>query len=54
MQEAIEQHTQPQHIHVAVITTAGVWPANGFERRPVHQKVRQVLLRAAHHLPHRD
>jgi hypothetical protein len=51
MQEVIEQqHPQPQHIHVAVITTAGVWPGHGFESVPVHQKVRQVLLRAAHHL----
>ena len=51
MHEVIEQqHTQPQHIHVAVITTAGTWPSEGFESIPVHQKVRQVLLRAAHQL----
>ena len=51
MQEVAEQrHPQPQHIHVTVITTAGVWPAEGFESIPVHQKVRQILLRAADHL----
>ena len=51
MQEAIEQqHPQPQHIHVAVITTAGVWPAQGFESVSVHQKVRQALHQAARQL----
>ena len=51
MQEAIEQqHSQAHHIHVAVITTAGAWPAHGFESVSVHQKVRQALHQAAHHL----
>lgn len=43
-----EQHSKakPHHIDVAVITTSGTWPEEGFESVPVHQPVR-VQLREA-------
>ena len=51
MQEAIEQqYPHPQHLHVVVITTSGVWPTDGFESAPIHQKVRQALQQAARQL----
>ena len=47
-----EQHSQakPQHIYVAVITTSGTWPEEGFESVPIHQPVKVQLNRAAREL----
>lgn len=43
-----QQHLpQQQHIGVAVITTSGIWPADGYDLVPAHQKVRVQLERAA-------
>lgn len=51
MHEAIAQESaHPQHIEVAIVTTSGAWPAEGFEPVPIHQKVRHALERAAHKL----
>lgn len=41
---------QPQHIGVAVITTSGIWPSDGYDLVPIHQKVRVQLERAAREL----
>ena len=38
--------TLPQHIEVAVITTSGTWPVEGFESVPIHQPIRIELQRA--------
>lgn len=41
----------PQHhVSVAVITTSGIWPADGYDNVPSHQKVRVQLDRAAREL----
>jgi len=37
-------------INVAVVTTAGAFPDNGFEKVPVHQKVRVFIDKAAKEL----
>jgi len=34
------------HLQVAVITTSGSWPTEGFETMPSHQKVKVVLKKA--------
>jgi len=40
--------THPEtHIDVAVHTTAGRFPASGYDSTPVHQKIRIMLERAA-------
>jgi len=36
----------PNHIDVAVITTSGSWPADGYESIPNHQKVSVFLKKA--------
>lgn len=38
------------HVEVAVLTTSGRWPARGFEKVSVNEKVRHVLQQAARHL----
>jgi len=43
----VHEHPHPTHIEVAVVTTSGAWPSNGFDSVPVHQKVRQKLEQAA-------
>jgi hypothetical protein len=45
-----ERPPQPQHIGVAVITTSGIWPPDGYDPTPPHQKVRVQLERAAREL----
>jgi len=35
---------------VAVLTTSGRWPATGFEKVSLNEKVRHVLQQAAQHL----
>src|SRR5262245_18322539 len=34
-------------VEVVVVTTSGSYPASGFERTPIHQKVRVILDQAA-------
>jgi hypothetical protein len=34
------------HLQVAVVTTSGSWPKEGFEEIPIHQKVKIVLKKA--------
>jgi hypothetical protein len=43
------QHDQPKlnHLFVAVITTAGVFPSQGFDEVPQHQPVKVELAHAA-------
>jgi hypothetical protein len=36
-----------EHIDVAVHTTAGRFPATGYDSTPIHQKIRIMLERAA-------
>src|SRR5579871_2419471 len=38
---------KPQHIDVAVITTSGSWPKEGFDNVPVHQPIKIELHQAA-------
>ena len=46
-----DQHAKPEtHVEVAVITTSGSWPAEGFLKVPAHQKVRQQLNEAVREL----
>jgi hypothetical protein len=45
-----ERPPQQQQIGVAVITTSGIWPGDGYDTVPVHQKVRIQLERAAREL----
>lgn len=40
-------HPEEQHIDVAVHTTAGRFPASGYDATPRHQKIRVMLQRAA-------
>ena len=44
-----QQHSnvKPNHIEVAVITTSGSWPAEGFESVPLNQPVKTQLQQAA-------
>jgi|ERR1043166_4001359 hypothetical protein len=37
----------PQHIEVAVITTSGTWPQEGFDSVPIHQPIKVQLQQAA-------
>lgn len=37
-------------VHVAVVTTSGSYPADGYDKAPVNQKVRLFLAEAARHL----
>jgi len=38
------------HVQVAVVTTSGSWPVEGYEKAPSNQKVKVVLKKAAHEL----
>jgi hypothetical protein len=38
------------HVFVAVITTSGSWPAEGFEKVPNHQKVSIFLKKSVNEL----
>jgi hypothetical protein len=48
----LEQHSKalPQHTEVAVITTSGTWPEEGFDSVPIHQPIRIELQRAVKEL----
>jgi hypothetical protein len=41
---------KPHHIDVAVITTSGSWPAEGYESVPENQPIKIQLQQAAKHL----
>lgn len=45
-----EKDKNENHVQVAVVTTSGSWPAEGFDKTPSHQKVKVVLKKAADHL----
>lgn len=45
---------KPNHLLVEVATTAGIWPSDGPEEVPNHQKVKVVLTKAADSLQLRD
>ncbi|MFT3697718.1 MAG: hypothetical protein QM831_31555 [Kofleriaceae bacterium] len=38
---------KPNHVLVAVLTTAGTYPAHGFDELPAHQQIKVVLADAA-------
>jgi hypothetical protein len=44
------KHEHHHHLEVRVITTAGSFPTEGYEREPETQHVEKVLKRAAHEL----
>lgn len=45
-EEKQHEQKQEQHIEVAVVTTSGSFPAEGFDTVPIHQKVRVQLKKA--------
>src|SRR6266700_3171394 len=47
---ADENEEKKETILVAVTTTAGSWPKTGFEKVPLHQKVKIFLKKAADEL----
>jgi hypothetical protein len=42
-----EKDKNENHVQVAVVTTSGSWPDEGFEKTPSNQKVKVVLKKAA-------
>jgi hypothetical protein len=44
------QHEHPHHVEVRVITTAGTFPTERYEKEPATQQVEAILKRAAHEL----
>lgn len=44
------KNQKPNHILVAVVTTAGTFPAEGFEEVPLSQPIKVVLEHAAREL----
>lgn len=46
----IPQKPDQNHVQVAVITTSGSYPGEGFEKVPSHQKIRNFLERSAREL----
>lgn len=45
-----ERQNREQFVGVAVVTTSGSYPAEGFEKTPSHQKVEIILKKAARKL----
>ena len=43
-------HPKPPHVFVAVITTAGSYPPEGFDEVPDHQPVKVILAQASSRL----
>jgi hypothetical protein len=43
-------HPKPHHLLVAIVTTAGAYPAEGFDEVPENQPIRVELDRAAREL----
>lgn len=46
----MSQEEKKNHIEVAVVTTSGSYPEEGFENIPNHQKVKIILKKAADEL----
>jgi hypothetical protein len=46
LESAQHSKAKPQHIDVAVVTTSGTWPEEGFESVPIHQPVKVQLQHA--------
>jgi hypothetical protein len=46
----VERENKEQFVQVSVVTTSGVYPKDGFEEVPAHQKIRVQLQKAAQHL----
>ena len=44
------EKAKPNHINVAIITTSGSWPHDGYESVPVNQPIKVMLQRAAKEL----
>jgi hypothetical protein len=46
------EHGKPDknHVDIAIVTTSGSWPDQGFESVPIHQPVKVQLHRAAKEL----
>src|SRR5438132_804630 len=51
--EAAKEHPD-QFVRVSISTTAGFFPAEGFNRVPIHQKVEVELEKARHALKIKD
>ncbi len=49
-QDNKDDKREDQFAQVAVVTTSGSYPATGFEKTPVHQKISVILKKAAHEL----
>ena len=49
-----EKPHEEQFVEISIATTAGFYPAEGFERVPVHQKVSVLLERAQRELRIKD
>lgn len=48
MESQTQKHDDSSHhIEVAVVTTSGSWPEEGFDKVPVHQAVKHQLEKAA-------
>lgn len=47
MKTEIEKEKSENHLEVAVVTTSGSYPDEGFEKTPGHQKVKVILKKAA-------
>ncbi len=41
------EHKHPEHVEARVITTAGTFPAEGYDKEPATQPVEKILKRAA-------
>ena len=46
----MEKEQKEQFIEIAVVTTSGTYPSEGYNRTPTHQKVRVELEKAAKEL----
>lgn len=46
-EETKEKESEDKFVQVAVVTTSGTYPKTGFEKTPVHQKVKVILKQAA-------
>lgn len=46
--------TKPNHLEVAVVTTSGTWPNQGFDTVPINQPVKIELQRAVRELKIKD
>lgn len=49
-----EERPEGRFVEVSISTTAGFYPAEGFERVPIHQKVVVMLDKAKHKLEIKD